>query len=243
MASASRAQRAGPLQVPVGVVQARHQRTPVQDGPVPAACRGAHQRQRVGGDGGRIRLDPRVIDTGIGEQQRHLEVHQLIQPPDIGGLHLVPRDDQHMVPQAPAVQVGQHRQRVRPDRRQERVRRPVQHLDRGHVRPEVPVADQPLHRLGVGHQGARLALIPQAVGVPQAVRAIQRAALNVVQAQPALAVLHHLTGTLRQARSLLPVQQRDECAHLGPPGHPPGTGAHWEGRAAPSDGQKVSQNF
>src|SRR5256885_11997918 len=41
-----------------------------------------------------------------------------------------------------------------------------------------------------------------------AVRAVQRAALNVVQAQPALAVLDHLAGTRRQALDLFGVQQR-----------------------------------
>ena len=106
---------------------------------------------------------------------------------------------------------------MRPDGRQERVRRAVEKLNRGDVRLEEAVADQPLNRFGVGHQGTRLALVPQAVGVPDAVGAVQRAALNVVQAKPALAVLDHLAGTRWQAFNLFPVQQRDERTHLGLP--------------------------
>jgi hypothetical protein len=144
----------------IAVVQARHQRTPVQDGPVPAAPRDAHELQRIGRDPGRIGLDALVVDAGIGEQQSHLEVHELVQPVGVAGLHPVPRDDKHVVAQATAVEIGQHRQRVRPDSRQERVRRTVEKLNRGEVRLKVAMADQPLHRLGVGHRGARLALIP-----------------------------------------------------------------------------------
>jgi len=90
-------------------------------------------------------------------------------------------------------------------------------LNRSDVRLEVAVADQPFNRFGVGHQGTRLALVPQAVGMADAVSAIQRAALNVIQAQPALAVLDHLAGTRWQALSLFHVQQRDERTHLGLP--------------------------
>jgi hypothetical protein len=152
----------------IAIVQARHQRTPVQDSPVPAAAWGAHELQGVGRDLGRKGLDALVVDTGMGEQQSHLEVHELVQPIGVAGLHPVPRDDQHVVAQATAVEVGQHRQRVRPDRGQERICRTVENLNRGEVRLKVTVADQPLHRLSVGHQGARLALIPQAVGMADA---------------------------------------------------------------------------
>jgi hypothetical protein len=38
--------------------------------------------------------------------------------------------------------------------------------------------------------------------------------LNVVQAQPALAILHHLTGTLRQTGNLILGQKRNKSAHL-----------------------------
>jgi len=228
----------------VAVVQPRHQRTPVQDRPVPATPGGAHQLQRIGRDLGRVRLDAHAIDAGIGEQQRHLEIHELIQPPYIAGLHLVPCDDKHVVPQAPAVEIGQHRQRVRPDGGQERVSRAVENLNRCDMRLKVMVADQPLNGFGVGHQSARLTLIPQAVGVPDAVSAIQRAALNVVQAQPALAVLHHLAGARWQALSLLFAQQRDERTHLDPSERPVCTGGSQAGYGRPPiTGQKVSQSF
>ena len=61
---------------------------------------------------------------------------------------------------------------------------------------EVPMAYQRLDCFGVGHEGVWLVLIPQAVGVPDTVRAAQRAALDVVQAEAALAVLHDLTCPL-----------------------------------------------
>jgi hypothetical protein len=216
-----------------GVVQARHERTPVQDRPVPATDGGAHEFQRVGRDLRRVRLDALVIDTGIGQQQRHLEIHELIQPPDVAGFHLVAGDDEHVVPQAPAIEIGQHCQRVRPDSRQKRIRRTVEDLHRGDVRLKVTVADQPLHGFGIGHQRTWLALVPQAVGVPDAVGAVQRATLNVIQAQPALAVLDHLTRTRWQALDLMPVQQRNERTHVGPPRMSPwnGRGVHWESTA------------
>jgi hypothetical protein len=40
------------------------------------------------------------------------------------------------------------------------------------VRLEVPVIDQFFDGLGVGHEGARLSLIPQTVGVADAVCAV-----------------------------------------------------------------------
>ena len=108
------------------------------------------------------------------------------------------------------------------------------------MRLKVTVADQPLHRFGVGHQGARLALIPQAVGVPDAVRAVQRAALNVVQAQPALAVLDHLAGTPPAGAHLFAVQQRDECTHLGLPVARYARALHWESR---TEGHRMTRKF
>ena len=144
----------------IAIVQARHQRTPVQDSPVPAVLRSAHQLQGVGRDLGRKGLDALVVDTGMGKQQRHLELHELVQPVGVAGLHPVPRDDKHVVAQATAVEIGQHRQRVRPDSGQERICRTIEKLNRGDVRLKVAMADQQLHRFSVGHQGARLALIP-----------------------------------------------------------------------------------
>ena len=64
------------------------------------------------------------------------------------------------------------------------------------------------------HQGTWLALIPQAVGVPDAIGAVQRAALNVVQAEAALAVLDNFAGALGQTRKLGWRQQWDSGAHV-----------------------------
>ncbi|WP_206443140.1 hypothetical protein [Candidatus Protofrankia californiensis] len=133
---------------------------------------------------------------------------------DVLGLHLVPRDDEHVVSQLASVEVFQHGEGVRPDDRQERVSRPVEHLNRRHVRLEVTVIDQFLHRLGVGHERTRYPLIPQAVGMPDAVGTVQRAALNVVQAQAALAVLHDFAGLLGQMVDLIPAQQGNTGGHL-----------------------------
>jgi hypothetical protein len=110
-----------PRKVLVGVVEPWYQRTPVQDRPVLAPGGGAHEFQRVCRDVGGVRLDALVIDTRIGEQQCHLEIRKLIQQRDVARVHLVPGDDQHVIPQAAAVKIGQYRQRVRPDGRQERV--------------------------------------------------------------------------------------------------------------------------
>jgi hypothetical protein len=86
---------------------------------------------------------------------------------------------------------------MRSNRRQKRVGCSVENLHRCHVRLEVPVTHQLLDGLGVGHEGARHSLIPQALGVPDAVCAVQRATLNVVEAEAALAVLDHFAGTPR----------------------------------------------
>jgi hypothetical protein len=66
----------------------------------------------------------------------------------------------------------------------------------------------------VSHERTRHPLIPQAVGVPDTVRAVQWAPLDVVQAESALAVLDNLTGALGQALDLIPAQQANTGGHL-----------------------------
>jgi hypothetical protein len=144
----------------------------------------------------RVGLDVLVVDAGVREQQRQLDVLEPIESVDVLGLHVVPGDDEYVVRQLPDVQVLQHREGVRPDHRQERVGGAVEHLHRRDVRLEVPMTDQFFDGFCVAHERTRYALVPQAVGVPDAVRAVQRAPLNVVQAEPALAVLHDFAGTL-----------------------------------------------
>jgi|GEM_PF-6507285 len=185
----------GSLKVSVGVVQAGHERAPVQDRPVGPWQHRAHELQGLGGDAGRVRLDLRVVDTGVGEEKRHLERAQLVEPVGVLGLEAVPRDHENVVGQPAGVQVFQHGEGVRSDRRQERLGRPVEQLHGRDVRREVAVPHQLLDRLGVGHERSRYPLIPQAVGVADAVCAVQRAALDVVEAEAALAVLDHLPCT------------------------------------------------
>ncbi len=102
-----------------------------------------------------------------------------------------------MVAQPVPVQVFKYGEGVRPDTRQEGVGGSVEELDRRHVRLEVAVSHQFIGCLSIRHECAGSSLAPQAVGVPDAVGAVQRAILDVVQAQAALSVLDHLTGTLR----------------------------------------------
>jgi hypothetical protein len=83
----------------VGIVQARHERTPVQNGSVLAQVGGAHELQGVRRDVRRVRLDLLVVDSGVREQQRHLDVPELVEPVDVIRLHLVSGNDQHMVRQ------------------------------------------------------------------------------------------------------------------------------------------------
>jgi hypothetical protein len=76
------------------------------------------------------------------------------------------------------------------------------------------MTDELFDRFGVRHQGARLTLIPQAVGVPDAVGAVQRTALDVIQAQTALAVLDDFAGTAGEFSDLLSVKQGNDDAHV-----------------------------
>jgi hypothetical protein len=120
--------------------------------------------------------------------------------------------------QRAGIQVFQHREGVRPHGRQERIGRPVEDLQRRGVCPEVAVADQLLDGLGVGHEGTRLSLVPQSVRVPDAVGAVQRAALDVIQAQPALAVFDDIAGADGQAVYLVSAEERYGGGHLVLPG-------------------------
>src|SRR5262249_14277887 len=142
-------------------------------------------------------LDARVFDTGEGEQQGDLDVQETIQPLGVAGLELMPRDDQYVIPQPASVKVFEHGEGVRPHRRQERIGGPVEKLERRNVGPEVAVTDERATRLVVRHKSPRLALIPQAVGMADAVGAVQRTALDVIQAQAALAVLDDFAGSVR----------------------------------------------
>jgi len=51
------------------------------------------------------------VDATVREQQRHLEVAELVQPLDVLRLHLVPGDDEDVVAQAAPVEVFQHSRR------------------------------------------------------------------------------------------------------------------------------------
>lgn len=110
------------------------------------------------------------------------------------------------------------------------------------------MVDQLLDRLGARHESTRHPLIPQAVGMPDAVRAVQRAPLDVVQAEPALAVLDHLTGTLRKPIDLLPGEQGNMIRHRAYPLKSPGRWRRFAvhsrrlGPSVPSE-QKISQHF
>jgi hypothetical protein len=196
------------------IVESRHQRTPVQHRPVAARANGTHERERRGSHRRRIGLDTCVFDTGVREQQRDLEVDEPVQPFGVIGLHGMPRDDEHMIAQAAPVEVFEYGEGVWPHKRQERIGCPVEELERRHVGLEVAVADELDHRLGVGHESARLALVPQTVGVPDAVGTIQRTALNVIQAETTLAVLDNFAGALGQTPKLGWRQQWNGGAHV-----------------------------
>ena len=154
-----------------------------------------------------VRLDPLVVDAGVGEQQRHLEVLQPVQALDVVRLELVARDDEDVVGQLAPIQVLENGEGVRAHLRQEWFRRAVEQLHRRDVRLKLSVLDQLADRVGVGHQRDRLVLVPQSVGVPDAVRTPERTPLNVVQAQAALAVLHDLLRTCGQPGDLIAAEQ------------------------------------
>jgi len=113
-----------------------------------------------------------------------------------------------------SVEVFEHGEGVRPDDRQERIGCPVEHLNRRHMRLEVPVIDELFDGLSVRHEGARYPLVPQAVGVADTVGAVQRTPLDVVQAESALAVLHDFTSTVGKSFDLFPAQQGNTGGHL-----------------------------
>ncbi len=108
----------------------------------------------------RVGLDLLVVDAAVREQQRQLDVPELVQALAVFRLHLVPGDDEDVIGQPALVEVFQHSEGVRADDRQERVGCPVEHLHRGHVRLEVPVSHQLFDGPGVAHERPRYALIP-----------------------------------------------------------------------------------
>jgi hypothetical protein len=97
------------------------------------------------------------------------------------GSHAPAGDDEQVVRQAPVVEVAQHRERVRLDDRQHRVRRPVEQLDRRLVRAEVPVPCEGGDCLLVAHQPPRRLELKVVEQVPDAVLAVERAADDVVE--------------------------------------------------------------
>lgn len=155
-----------------------------------------------------VGLDPLVFDTGVREEERQLEVTKLVEPLGIVLLHGAARDDDQVVAQSPRIQIFEHRERVGPDLRQERVSGAVEELERRGVRLEVGMGHQLLDGLSVAHDGPRLALVPEAVGVADAEGAVQWAALDVVQAEARLAVLHHFAGARGQLVYLVLAQER-----------------------------------
>lgn len=68
----------------------------------------------------------------------------------------------------------------------------------------------------IAHQGTQLPLLAETADMADAVGAVQRTALDVVQAQPALAVLDDLTGALGQPVNLLSAEQLDDGTHVVP---------------------------
>jgi hypothetical protein len=76
------------------------------------------------------------------------------------------------------------------------------------------MSNQCFDGLSVGHERSRLAVIPQPVGVPDAVGAIQRAALDVVEGKAGLAVFDDFPRPVGQLLHLVPGEQGDADAHL-----------------------------
>jgi hypothetical protein len=126
----------------------------------------------------------------------------------------VPRDDEDVVAKSAYIKVFEYSEGVRPDGRQARVGRAVEKLERRDVGLEVPVTDELIDSFSIAHQGARLALVPESVGVADAVGAVQRTPLHVVQTQPTLAVLNDLSGALGQPIDLVPAKQWDDGTHV-----------------------------
>ena len=123
------------------------------------------------------------------------------------------RDDQHVVAEATPIKVFEHGEGVRSHGRQERISRAVEKLERRHVGLEVAVRHELGYGVGIAHLSTWLTLIPQAVGVPDAVGTVQRTTLDVVQAEAALAILDNFAGALGQTGKLRWRQQRDDDTH------------------------------
>lgn len=181
----------GPLDVGVGVVQAGHDRPPVQDGAVPLGVlvQGA---QALCGDAGVHGLDGRVGDVGVRDQHGQTQVREAVEDGAVLGGHPPPSDDQDVIGQALLVQVPQHVENMRLDDRQHGVGGPVEKLDGRLVGPEVRVADEAGDGLLVAHQAAGNLHLEVVEEVPDAVSALQRAADDPVQRQTRLAVLDHV---------------------------------------------------
>lgn len=189
------------------IVQARDQRAPVEHRTEPARFGRGPVRGRephgACGDAARERLDATIIDTRVREQQRHFQARQAVQPLAVGAPDHGPGDHEHVIREPAPIKVFQHREQVILHPGKERVGRPVEDLYRRDVRLEVSVRHKPLNGFGVGHQRYGLVRVPQAVGVPDAVRTTQRAPLDVVQRYPRLAVLHDFARSDRQRVHLL----------------------------------------
>jgi hypothetical protein len=88
----------------------------------------------------------------------------------------------------------------------------------------------------IAHQGTQFPLLAETADMADAVGAVQRTALDVVQAQPALAVLDDLTGPLGQPVNLLSAEQRDDDGtHVVPPHQRNGPCSRSNGRLRPTE--------
>ena len=90
-----------------------------------------------------------------GDQQRQPDRREAVEDRAVLGSDVPAGDHQHVVAQAEPVKVLQHGEGVRLDDRQERVGGAVEHLDRGHVGLEEPVADQELNGVLIRHERPR----------------------------------------------------------------------------------------
>jgi hypothetical protein len=156
----------------------------------------------------------------VRDQHRQSQVVEAVEDVAVLGFHTPPGDDEHVVGQALLVQRPQHREQVWLDHRQHRVRGAVEQLDRRLVRAEVPVPGQRGDGFLVAHQPPRRLQLEVVEQVPHAVAAVERAADDVVQRQPGLAVLDHVGEGGLHAGDLLAGQQQQwaansasRCAH------------------------------
>lgn len=180
-----------PFDVGRGVVEAWHDRTPVQDGAVPLGVL-VQRAQAACGDGGVDGLDRRVRDVGVRDEDGQAQVGEAVEDGAVLGRHPPTRDDQYVVGQAPLIQRPQHVEHVRLDDGEHGVRGPVQELDGRLVRPEVRVPHEAGDGLLVRREAPGSLHLEVVEEVPDAVPALQRAADDPVQRQPRLPVLDHI---------------------------------------------------